>query len=280
MADEFEINENPDNVPGAVSTSYQRQNTNSEIDRNGVDLSNVVEKVATNQVTVNISGGVDVNGVMYSCKTSVDLIGIPNGTRYIKLIAGSTTDFLTPSITANIGTFDTTKNARYDSGDRVLGWAIVTTAAISRVYDLSDFDVFIPGGIITADEISTDIINERTGGAGVTADGVQLKDSLVYAKHLVHDDFVTIGTVTANTIYDQLTGPDSVQTLINQAYFLLGGGKLTSSGNVVTFAGFKLVSGGANARLFGYDVTAKLTWNLLATDGDATILFDNLTMFW
>ncbi|MDX1699801.1 MAG: hypothetical protein R3250_04235, partial [Melioribacteraceae bacterium] len=123
MADEFEIQNNPDSVPGLVSTGYQRQNTNSEVARNGLDLSVVTPVTSAAQVTVDISGGVDVNGTMYSCKSQATL-AVTTGVRYIKLAAGSSTDFLTPTITTSRGTFDSTKNGYYDSGDRVLDWEI------------------------------------------------------------------------------------------------------------------------------------------------------------
>ena len=84
MANEFEIIENPTSTPEAVSTGYQRQNTNLVSQRAGLDLS-VVEGGA-GQVTVKISGPVDVNGVLYTCKSDTVLIpGAGAGVYYVYL---------------------------------------------------------------------------------------------------------------------------------------------------------------------------------------------------
>jgi hypothetical protein len=143
MADEFEILPNPDGTPGAVSTGYQRQNTNSEISRNGLDLSSVTIGPGADEITIDISGGVDVNGVMYSCKTSV-VLAVPVGTRYIKLTAGATVNTLTPVLQSGNGLFDKSKNARYDSGERILNWIIDydgLNVYIKRWLNVNELDV-------------------------------------------------------------------------------------------------------------------------------------------
>lgn len=132
MADEFEIQDNPDNTPGAVSTGYQRQNINSEISRQGVDNSQVNPGTVDGDIDIEISGGVDVNGVMYSCK-SVATLTVPAGTYYIKLTAGSGAGLLTPVVQTGAGTWDDTKNARYDSGERILNFKLVSTATAGPV---------------------------------------------------------------------------------------------------------------------------------------------------
>ena len=71
MANEAEIINNPDSTPGAVSTGYQAQNTNLVSQRTGSDKTYVSGGVGT--ATVEISGPVDVNGVLYDVKSQTVL---------------------------------------------------------------------------------------------------------------------------------------------------------------------------------------------------------------
>ena len=122
MASEFEIIDNPTSTPEAVSTGYQAQNTNLVSQRAGLDLS-VVEG-GVGQVTVKIAGPVDVNGVLYVCKTDAILTPADGEGRYVIRLNGSG-DELTPELVTDFGTFDPEKNARYDaSGHRILNWII------------------------------------------------------------------------------------------------------------------------------------------------------------
>jgi hypothetical protein len=156
MADEFEIQNNPDNSPGAVSTGYQRQNTNSEVSRNGIDLSIVTPGTTNGDIDIEISGGVDVNGVMYSCKT-LKTLTVSAGVYYIKLTAGSTTDYLTPVLQTGNGSLDASKNARYDSGERILNWILVSSGTavpvmIGRIIDYgADYISFLKRSVSPGD---------------------------------------------------------------------------------------------------------------------------------
>jgi len=122
MANEAEIINNPDSTPGAVSTGYQLQNTNLVSQRTGVDKTYVSGGVGT--VTVEISGPVDVNGVMYDIKSQT-ILTPPSAGRYYITLQGAGPQYLTPTLGTSAGTFDPLKNARYDgSGYRVLNWVV------------------------------------------------------------------------------------------------------------------------------------------------------------
>ena len=122
MANEAEIINNPDSTPGAVSTGYQAQNTNLVAQRTGIDKTYVSGGVGT--VTVEISGPVDVNGVLYDIKTQTVLTP-PSAGRYYITLQGAGPQYLTPTLGTSAGTFDPLKNARYDvSNYRVLNWVI------------------------------------------------------------------------------------------------------------------------------------------------------------
>jgi hypothetical protein len=132
MANEASIIENPTSTPAAVSTGYQRQNTLITGIMNGIDRT-VVEGGAGG-VTVQISGPVDVNGVLYSV-TSAASLSCPAAGKYIVYLDG-TTGTLTPTLSTSLGTFDDSKNARYTAGGkRILNWLIFydgTTAYVNR----------------------------------------------------------------------------------------------------------------------------------------------------
>ena len=122
MANEAEIINNPDSTPGAVSTGYQLQNTNLVSQRTGVDKTYVSGGAGT--VTVEISGPVDVNGVLYNVKSQTVLTP-PSAGRYYITLQGAGPQYLTPTLGTSAGTFDPLKNARYDASNyRVLNWVI------------------------------------------------------------------------------------------------------------------------------------------------------------
>ena len=122
MANEAEIINNPDSTPGAVSTGYQLQNTNLVAQRTGIDKTYVSGGVGT--VTVEISGPVDVNGVLYDIKSQTVLTP-PSAGRYYITLQGAGPQYLTPTLGISAGTFDPLKNARYDASNyRVLNWVI------------------------------------------------------------------------------------------------------------------------------------------------------------
>ena len=122
MAKEAEIINNPDSTPGAVSTGYQLQNTNLVSQRTGIDKTYVSGGAGT--VTVEISGPVDVNGVLYDVKSQTVLTPSSAGRYYITL-QGAGPQYLTPTLGTSAGTFDPLKNARYDASNyRVLNWVV------------------------------------------------------------------------------------------------------------------------------------------------------------
>lgn len=134
MANEAAIINNPDSTPGAVSTGYQLQNTGMVAARVGMDASVVTG--GTGQCVLEISGPVDVNGVLYSINSAVTFALTVAGTYYIHL-AGSGNN-LTPTIGTGANTFDPDKNARYtDTGSyRVLNWVIYFDGTDATVYRL------------------------------------------------------------------------------------------------------------------------------------------------
>lgn len=136
MAQEFEILENPTSNPEAVSTGYQRQNTNMLAGRVGIDLSYVEADGA--DAVVKIAGPVDVNGILYTCKQAATLTPAAAGAYFIRLKdAGG--DFLEPELTQDAITWDPSKMGFYDiSGRRALNWVVrfdgVATSEVRKIY--------------------------------------------------------------------------------------------------------------------------------------------------
>ena len=112
MANEAEIINNPDSTPGAVSTGYQLQNLNLASQRTGIDKTYV--RGNANTVIVEISGPVDVNGVLYTIKSQT-VLRPPSAGRYYITLQGAGPQYLTPTLGTSAGTFDPLKNARYDA---------------------------------------------------------------------------------------------------------------------------------------------------------------------
>ncbi len=134
MANEASILNNPTSVPEAVSTGYQRQNTNMVAARVGMDESVVVG--GAGKCTLKVSGPVDVNGVLYTIDEEVEFVLASSG-EYIIYLADGITGHLTPKITSQPGIFSPDKNAHYtNDGHRILNWLIQfdgTTAIAYKV---------------------------------------------------------------------------------------------------------------------------------------------------
>lgn len=122
MANEASIINNPDSLPAAASTGYQAQNTRALAATNGIDNS-VLSITGVAQVQLDISGGIDVNGTLYSISAPA-VLSLPARGRYYIFLDG-TGNNLTPTLTTTPGTFNAAKNAIYTAGGkRVLNWII------------------------------------------------------------------------------------------------------------------------------------------------------------
>lgn len=134
MANEASILNNPTSIPEAVSTGYQRQNTNIVAARVGMDESVVVG--GAGKCTLKVSGPVDVNGVLYTIDEEVEFT-LPSAGEYIIYFADGIAGHLTPTITQEPGIFSADKNAHYtNDGYRILNWLIQfdgTTAIAYKV---------------------------------------------------------------------------------------------------------------------------------------------------
>jgi len=72
MANEFQQLPNPDNVPGGVTSGYQRQNTNILALQTGLDTTEPYDN-GNGIITIPMGGIVEVNGVMFKLTVTVTL---------------------------------------------------------------------------------------------------------------------------------------------------------------------------------------------------------------
>jgi len=147
MANEVTIISNPTSTPLTVSAAYQRQNTRAEAGTNGIDRSFVEAGPAANQVTLKVGGPVDYNGVLYSIASAVTFTLTIAEDYYIYLAGAEEAAVLTPTILADSGTYDETKNGRYNASDqRILNYRIHfdgTTVTVYKLFDPGNDFVYI-----------------------------------------------------------------------------------------------------------------------------------------
>lgn len=146
MANEIEIlTENAagtswvDLLPGSAATGYQPQNTNIEANRNGVDKFAPYYDSVNDNIVIPPSGIVDEGGLPFVVKSEItlDASGMTIGTKYyLKLIAGSGNTYRSLSLVTTPGTYDASRNAFYESGDRVLDWILEKETATTMLFSI------------------------------------------------------------------------------------------------------------------------------------------------
>jgi hypothetical protein len=121
MANEFQLLPNPTNIPEAVSTGYQRQNTNIFVLQTGLDTTDPY--LTNNGTTIAISSGglVENNGSLFELKSDTT-ISIPNvNNDYFIFIHDNGDKTANIDISPDYPTFNHSKNGWYTSNnERVL----------------------------------------------------------------------------------------------------------------------------------------------------------------
>jgi hypothetical protein len=251
MANEFEIINNPTSTPEAVSTGYQRQNTRAAAVSNGIDNSFVeVTDQAASEITVQISGGVDVSGTMYAAKTPAVFTVSSTGRYYLYLADGEDSTKKTVAIGTDSGDFDPELNARYlTSGERVLNWLIVKEGQGSQkvtVLKMTDVGranghnepmllmrtVISSGGTSTftapRSQIYTFELQAKGGDGGMGLEEIGSTENYRYpsggggggysrvAQYLKKGQVVTLTRTTSNGANNTLTALDGFETITSQ----------------------------------------------------------------
>jgi hypothetical protein len=121
MANELQILLNPDNIPGAVLSGYQRQNTNIFAIQTGLDTTSPYDN-GDGTITIPEGGIIEYNGSLFKIIQNVLLTkSISSGQYFIGIEdnddgTGNFILFDTP------GSFNPAKNAYYNNDKRILNW--------------------------------------------------------------------------------------------------------------------------------------------------------------
>jgi hypothetical protein len=140
MANEFQQMPNPDNVPGPVTSGYQRQNTNMFALQTGLDTTEPYDN-GSGVITVPAGGIVEVNGVMFKIVTAVTLNKPVASRAYWIEIADNGNGTASATPVTRPGAWDSAKQGCYTSGNRrTLNWvslgAIADPAGLAEAFSL------------------------------------------------------------------------------------------------------------------------------------------------
>jgi hypothetical protein len=118
MAQELNLLPNPDNVPGAVSTGYQRQNTNIFAIQTGLDTTTVTDNGSS--VSIAAGGVVEVNGALFKVISSVTLSKPSSSYSYWVAVTDNGDGTANFSLVNKPGTWVPDKNGYYSNSSRIL----------------------------------------------------------------------------------------------------------------------------------------------------------------
>jgi hypothetical protein len=122
MANELQLLPNPDNIPGAVSTGYQRQNTNMFTIQTGLDTTEPFDN-GNGTITIPEGGIVEVNGSLFKLTDAVTINKPNQAAAYWIAVSdnGDGTADITP--VTRPGVWNPSKQGCYRSdGSRTLNW--------------------------------------------------------------------------------------------------------------------------------------------------------------
>jgi hypothetical protein len=152
MANELQKLQNPDNVPGAVTSGYQRQNTNIYAIQTGLDTTEPYDN-GNGVVTIPAGGIVECNGVMFKIATNVSLNKTnPTMAYWIEVIDDGITASL--SLVPRPGIWNSEKKGCYFNNNRTLNWVSLgnisnipnTDAEYSRTNSKGDYIINLAVG--------------------------------------------------------------------------------------------------------------------------------------
>jgi hypothetical protein len=122
VASEFQLLPNPDNVPGAVSSGYQRQNTNLFCLQTGLDTTENSDDGA-GTITIPEGGVVEVNGSLFKVIATITLTKPDTDTAYWIAVSDNNDGTAGVSLETRPGVWNPVKHGYYTStGARTLNW--------------------------------------------------------------------------------------------------------------------------------------------------------------
>jgi hypothetical protein len=126
MANEFQLLPNPDNIPGAVPSGYQRQNINLFSLQTGLDTTEPYDNGSV--ITTPEGGIIEVNGALFKLTNSFSVSKPSSTTAYWIAVADNGDGTATISLTPRPGVWNPAKKGSYlSNGARTLNWVSLGT---------------------------------------------------------------------------------------------------------------------------------------------------------
>jgi hypothetical protein len=126
MANELSLLPNPDNAPGAVSTGYQRQNTNIFAIQTGLDSTEPYDNGSA--ITIPVGGLVEVNGSIFKVIADVSLSKPSPDSAYWVAVSDNGNGTASFSLVTRPGVWNSSKQGYYlTNGARTLNWVSLGT---------------------------------------------------------------------------------------------------------------------------------------------------------
>jgi hypothetical protein len=123
MANELQLLPNPTNIPEAVSTGYQRQNTNVFVLQTGFDTTEPNDDEA-GTITIPAGGVVEINGSLFKLTADISLTKPDTNTAYWIAVADNGDGTASLSLVTRPGIYNPAKKGCYTtSGARTLNWS-------------------------------------------------------------------------------------------------------------------------------------------------------------
>ena len=122
MANDFQQLPNPDNVPGQMTSGYQRQNNNILAIQTGLDTTEPYDNGA-GLITIPAGGIIELNGVMFKLPEPVSLTKTDPAKAYWVAVFDNRNGKASASLVDRPGAWDSTKQGCYRTdGARTLNW--------------------------------------------------------------------------------------------------------------------------------------------------------------
>jgi hypothetical protein len=123
MANELQLLPNPTNIPEAVSTGYQRQNTNIFVLQTGLDTTEPYDDNNTGVITIPGGGIVELNGSLFKLTSDVTLQKPNANTAYWIAVIDNGDGTANLSLVIRPGKWNPEKKGCYKTdGSRTLNW--------------------------------------------------------------------------------------------------------------------------------------------------------------
>jgi hypothetical protein len=136
MANELNALLNPDNIPGAVSTGYQRQNNNIFAIQTGLDTLNPIEN--NTSIIIEVGGIIELNGIMFKVLTTTTLNKTGDNRPFYVAVTDNGDGTASLSIVTTRGTWNNSKQGYYlPNGSRTTNKNLKNTTTTGGVLTYS-----------------------------------------------------------------------------------------------------------------------------------------------